>query len=52
MCEDDRLENKCLLKIAYSRNQKEQPTDFKYKVRGPHWALKIVKVFPKNEIVK
>jgi len=32
MCEDDRLENKRLLKVAYSQNQKEQPTDFKYKV--------------------
>jgi len=32
MCEDDRLENKRLLKVAYSRNQREQPTDFKYKV--------------------
>ena len=48
MCEDDRLENKRLLEEAYNRNQKEKPTDFKYKVRGPPWALKIVKVFPKN----
>ena len=48
MCEDDRLENKRLLKEAYILNQKEQPTDFKYKVRGPPWALRIVKVFPKN----
>ena len=52
MCEDDRLENKRLLKEAYSRNQKEQPTDFKYKVRGPPWALKIVKVFSKNGSAK
>ena len=48
MCEDDRSENKRLLKEAYNRNQKEKPTDFKYKVRCPPWALRIVKVSSKN----
>ena len=52
MCEDDRLDNKRLQREAYSRNHKEQPTDFKYKVRGPPWALKIVRVFSKDKSAK
>ena len=50
MSEDDCLENNCLLKEAYNRNQKEQPIDFRYKVKGPPCALRIVKVFPKNRV--
>ena len=48
MCEDDRADNKRLLKEAYELNVKETPTNFKYKVRGPPWDLKITKVFAKN----
>ena len=48
MCEDDRLENKRLLEQAYNMNQQEKPTEYRYKVRGPPWAMKIVKIFSKN----
>ena len=41
---DDRIENKRLLKEAYDKNCTEKPTTFKYKVRGPPWAQRIVKV--------
>ena len=54
---DDRDENKRLLKEAYNKNQVEKPTTFKYKVRGPPWAQRIVKIPVKtpeatNESVK
>ena len=48
MNEEDRRENKKLLKEAYQKNVEEKNTEFKYKVRGPPWAMKIVKVFTKN----
>ena len=41
---EDRIENKKLLKEAFELNQKEQSTDYKYKVRGPPWAMNIIKV--------
>ena len=44
MCIADREENRKLLQEAYKRNQEETPTTFKYKVRGPPWAMKITKV--------
>ena len=52
MCKIDRLENKRLIIEPYSRNHKEQPTDLKYKARGPPWALKIVRVVSKNGSAK
>ena len=48
MSEDDRQENKRLLKDAYQRNQDEKPTKYKYKVRGPPWRMQVVKVYSKN----
>ena len=49
MCEEDRAENKRLLKEAYDRNKElEQPCNYKYKVRGPPWDSKIVKIHAKN----
>lgn len=45
---DDRKQNKILLKQAYERNQTEQPTKYKYKVRGPPWNMRIEKVYAKN----
>ena len=45
---EDRLTNQKLLKEAYQKNLKETPTDFRYKVRGPPWNMKIVKVLSKN----
>ena len=45
---EDRLTNKKLLEEAYQKNQSESPKDYKYKVRGPPWNMKIVKVFSKN----
>ena len=48
MCEADRAENKRLLKQAYQKNLDEKTTTFKYKVRGPPWNLKIIKVYAKN----
>ena len=44
MCIADREENRKLLDEAYKRNITEKPTTFKYKVRGPPWAMKITKV--------
>ena len=44
MSESDRTENKRLLKEAHRMNDEEKPEGFKYKVRGPPWAMKIVKV--------
>jgi hypothetical protein len=44
MCIADREENRKLLQEAYKKNQEEKPTSFKYKVRGPPWAMKIIKV--------
>ena len=44
MCIADREENAKLLKEAHKKNTEEKPTTFKYKVRGPPWAMKIVKV--------
>ena len=48
MNEEDRQMNKNLLKKAHELNESEKPSDFKYKVRGPPWSQKIVKVFQKN----
>ena len=48
MNEEDRSANKSLLKQAYEQNQEEKPTNFAYKVRGPPWSQRIVKVFQKN----
>ena len=48
MCEEDRNENKKLLKKAWEQNQAEKPDNFRYKVRGPPWNMAIVKVFAKN----
>ncbi len=48
MCNEDREENKRLLKYAYEKNNNENPKDFRYKVRGPPWDMKVVKVFAKN----
>ena len=48
MSEEDRKENKRLLKEAWEKNKKENNDEFKYKVRGPPWSMKIVKVFSKN----
>ena len=45
---EDRHENAKLLKQAYEMNKKEQPKEFKYKVRGPPWEMKIVKIYAKN----
>ena len=33
-----------MLKEAHRLNEEEKPVGFKYKVRGPPWAMKIVKV--------
>ena len=51
MCEADRAENGRLLQEAYQRNQKIKNAGYKWKVRGPPWALRIVKVFAKNDQV-
>ena len=48
MTEEDRAENKRLLDQAYQMNKEEKPTEYRYKVRGPPWAMKIIKVYPKN----
>ena len=48
MCQVDRDENKKLLEKAYQQNIHEKPKDFRYKVRGPPWEQKIVKVTQKN----
>ena len=49
MNQEDRDKNKELLGEAYKLNQdKEKPSNFRYKVRGPLWAQKIVKVLIKN----
>ena len=48
MTESDRMENKRLLKEAHRKNEEEKPDGFKYKVRGPPWAMEIVKVQLKN----
>ena len=48
MCLEDREENKKLLDQAYQKNITENPTKFRYKVRGPPWEQKIVKVHQKN----
>ena len=48
MNEEDRSANKSLLEQAYEQNQEEKPTNFAYKVRGPPWSQRIVKVFQKN----
>ncbi len=48
MSQEDRLENKRLLKFAYEKNITENPDTFRYKVRGPPWNTKIVKVYQKN----
>ena len=41
-----------MLKEAYEKNTQEKPQDFKYKVRGPPWALKIVKVTTKTKVTE
>ena len=48
MNEEDRKTTKSLLTQAYKQNQEEKPDNFLYKVRGPPWSQKIVKVFQKN----
>ena len=48
MNEQDRDENKKLLKKAHQMNEIEKPKNFRYKVRGPPWSMKIVKVYPKT----
>ena len=48
MNEEERTENKKLLKQAYEMNMKENNSNYKHKVRGPPWAMKIVKVYAKN----
>ena len=48
MSKEDREENKRLLKLAYEQNINEKPSDFRYKVRGPPWRMRVVKVFQKN----
>lgn len=44
---EDREENRRLLKEAYDLNQANAKSDFKYKVRGPPWAMEI-KMVKKN----
>ena len=44
---DERETTKRLLAAAYEKNQNEKPSNFLYKVRGPPYALKIVKVYQK-----
>ena len=41
---EDRAENKRLLKEVYELNQHEGNSNYKYKVRGPPWAMNIIKV--------
>ena len=48
MTQDERRENKRLLKIAYDQNQSDKSTGYRWKVRGPPWGMKITKVFAKN----
>lgn len=48
MSVDDRKLNKKLLDEAYLKNQQDKSTEYRWKVRGPPWSLKIVKVFSKN----
>ena len=48
MCSDDRAENNKLLKEAHELNAKDNSKDYKYKVRGPPWSMRIVKIFSKN----
>ena len=49
MNQEDRDRNKALLDEAYKRSEAlEKPCNFRYKVRGPPWAQKIVKVYQKN----
>ena len=49
MSQEDRDRNKALLDEAYQLNQDlVKPSNFRYKVRGPPWAQKIVKVYQKN----
>ena len=47
---DDRAENKRLLKEVYELNQHEANPNYKYKVRGPPWAMTIIKV--KKKLIK
>ena len=49
---EDRMESKRLLKEAYTMNLNEKPKKFRYKVRGPPWSMKIVKIFSKNEVTQ
>ena len=47
MGSEDREENRRLLKQAYNLNEENKKNgilDYKYKVRGPPWAMKMVKV--------
>ena len=47
MGSEDRTESSRLLTEAYELNQKNKAegiTDCKYRVRGPPWAMKIVKI--------
>ena len=48
MSKEDRLRNKELLRQAYEMNKTNQSNDFKFKVRGPPWEMKIVKVYQKQ----
>ena len=42
---EDRDESKRLRNEAKDRNKELDSTDYRFKVRGPPWAMKIVKVF-------
>ena len=44
---DERATTSRLLTEAYEKNTNEKPSGFLYKVRGPPYALKIVKVYQK-----
>ena len=46
MSKEGRIENKRLIQEANDLNDKEKPEGFKYRVRGPPWAMKIVKAYP------
>ena len=41
---EDRDENRRLLREAYKLNQENKDPNFKFKVRGPPWAMEIKKV--------
>lgn len=45
---DERETTSRLLAEAYEKNKNEKPTNFLYKVRGPPFALRIVKIFQKK----